>query len=108
MKEEMESKNELLVLIEYTDSTGQRLSVEKAVQIEELTGGTMAAGMGTGSRPGQSSSTNSYLLYGAAILIVLAVGFNYRKKKMLKEGNYEPLSVQFRNVKRNILKKEKQ
>ncbi len=106
-QEEMSSGNELLVLIEYTDSTGQRISQEKSVQIEELTGGTMAAGIGPGGRADQFSSTNSYLLYGAAVLIVLAVGFNYRKKKMLKEGNYEPLNVQLGNMKRNLLKKEK-
>jgi hypothetical protein len=107
-QEQMESENELLVLIEYTDSAGQRNSVEKTVQIEELTGGTMAAGTGPGSRANQSSSTNSYLFYGAALLIVLAVGFNYRKKKMLKEGTYEPLSVEIKNLKGKILKKEKQ
>ena len=108
MQEQMESKNELLVLIEYTDSAGQRNSVEKTVQIEELTGGTMAAGMGPGSRGSQSSSTNSYYLYGAAILIIAAVGFNYRKKKMQKAGTYEPLSVELKNLKGKITKKEKQ
>jgi hypothetical protein len=106
--EQMESISELLVLIEYTDSAGQRNSIEKTVQIEELTGGAMAAGMNAGSRPGQSSSTNSYLLYGAALLIVLVVGFNYRKKKMLKAGTYEPLSVELKNLKGKLLKKEKQ
>jgi hypothetical protein len=47
------------------------------------------------------------LLYGAALLIVLALGFNYRKKKMLKEGTYEPLSVELKNLKSKMLKKEK-
>ncbi|WP_406655567.1 COG1361 S-layer family protein [Methanolobus sp. ZRKC2] len=106
MKEGMSSRNELLVLIEYTDSTGQRLSVEKSVQVEELTGGTTAAGVGPGRK--QQSSGNNYLLYGAVLLVALVVAFNYRKRKMLKEGNYEPLSVQFRNLKRNVLKQEKQ
>jgi|UPI00064ECC99 hypothetical protein len=107
MQEEMEAKTELLVNIEYTDSAGQRHTVEKAVQIEELTGGTMAAGM-SGGPGGQSSSSNSYLLYGAVVLIVVFVGFNYRKKKMMKEGNYVPLNVELKNLKAKILKKEKQ
>ncbi|MEZ5334107.1 MAG: COG1361 S-layer family protein [Methanolobus sp.] len=107
MQEEMESKSELLVNIEYTDSAGQRQVVEKAVQIEELTGGTMAEGM-SGGPGGQSSSSNSYLLYGAVILVVAVLGLNYRKKKMLKEGNYVPLNVEIKNLKAKILKKEKQ
>ena len=108
MQDEAESKNELLVLIEYTDSTGQRLSVEKSVQVEELSGGTMAAGTGPGIRKQQSSSTNTYLLYGAAILAVVAVGYNYRKKKMQKEGTYVPLGVELNNLKSKIMKMEKQ
>ncbi|MDW7730825.1 MAG: COG1361 S-layer family protein [Methanolobus sp.] len=105
MQEEMEAKSELLVLIEYTDSAGQRHSVEKAVQIEELTGRAMAAGAGPGQR--QSSGSNSYLLYGAVALVLVVVGFNYRKKKMLKAGNYVPLNVQLKGLKGKILKKEK-
>ncbi|WMW26063.1 COG1361 S-layer family protein [Methanolobus sediminis] len=105
MEEEITAKNQLLVNIEYTDSAGQRQIVEKAVQIEELTGGTTATGMGSG--PGsQSSSSNSYLLYGAVALVVVVVGLNYRKKKMMKEGNYVPLNVELRNLKAKILKKE--
>jgi hypothetical protein len=101
----MESKNELLVTIEYTDSAGQRHTVEKAVQIEELTGGTMAVGMSGG--PGsQTSSSNSYVLYGAVILVVAVVGVNYRKKKMMKAGNYVPLNVEIKNLKSKILKKD--
>ncbi|WP_245250084.1 COG1361 S-layer family protein [Methanolobus bombayensis] len=107
MQEELESKSELLVTIEYTDSAGQRHTVEKAVQIEELTGGTMMAGM-AGGPGGQSSSSNSYLLYGAVILVVVVIGYNYRKKKMLKEGNYVPLNVQLRELKRKIMKKDQQ
>ncbi len=106
MQEEMEAKNELLVLIEYTDSTGQRISIEKAVQIEELTRGTMVAGAG-GPGDQSSSSGNSFLLYGAALLIVVVAGLNYRKKKMMKAGTYEPLSVEIKNLKGKILKKEK-
>jgi len=106
MQEEMESKSELLVLIEYTDSAGQRHSVEKAVQVEELTGGSMAAGSMPGGPGGQSSSDN-YIWYGAAALVIVVVGLNYRKKKMLKEGNYVPLNVQIKEFKDKILKKEK-
>ncbi|TQD25432.1 hypothetical protein FKV42_07780 [Methanolobus vulcani] len=104
MQEEMEAKSELLVNIEYTDSAGQRHTVEKAVQIEELTGGTM--GDMAGGPGGQSSSSNSYLLYGAVALVVVVVGFNYRKKKMMKAGNYVPLNVELRNLKAKILKKD--
>ncbi len=106
MQEEMEAKTELLVTIEYTDSAGQRQTVEKAVQIEELSGGTMAAGMAGGPGGQSSSSSNSYLLYGAVALVVVVVGYNYRKKKMLKEGTYVPLNVQLRDLKRKIMKKD--
>ena len=106
MQEEMEAKSELLVLIEYTDSAGQRHSVEKAVQVEELTGGSMAAGSMPGG-PGGQSSSNNYIWYGAAALVIVVVGLNYRKKKMLKEGNYVPLNVQIKEFKDKILKKEK-
>lgn len=106
IQEDMEAKSKLLVTIEYTDSAGQRHLVEKAVQIEELTGGTIAADGKAGGPGAQSSSSNSYLLYGAMVLVIIVAGFNYRKKKMLREGNYVPLNVELRNIKNKILRKE--
>ncbi len=92
MRDELKDKSQLLVIVEYTDSAGQRHSVEKSVQVEELTGGA-ASGMGQ-----QQSSSNIYVLYAAGLFVVLVIGFNYRKKKMMKEGNYTPLNVQIRNI----------
>jgi hypothetical protein len=45
-------------------------------------------------------------LYGAVILVVAVVGVNYRKKKMMKAGNYVPLNVEIKNLKSKILKKD--
>ncbi len=104
VQEEIESKNELLVTIEYTDSAGQRHSVDKAVQVEELTGGNMEAGMGSGQN---QSNSNNYYLYGAVILVIAVVGYNYRKKKMQKEGTYVPLGTELNNLKSKMLKKDK-
>ncbi len=96
------SRNDLLVLIEYTDSTGQRLSVEKSVPIE-LTA-SAAAAMGPGAR--SQSSTGTYLKYGL-VLVVLAGGvFYYRKKKAGEsdESLGQQLSGQIKGLKRKILK----
>jgi LPXTG-motif cell wall-anchored protein len=104
MQQQGDSANELLVLIEYTDTTGQRLSVEKAVQIEDLTSGTMGTAGSKG--PGQTGS-NTYLYAVALILISGGLVF-YRKKKMEKEGNCEPIGVQLRMLKGKILGKDKE
>ncbi|WP_406660654.1 COG1361 S-layer family protein [Methanolobus sp. ZRKC3] len=74
-------RNELEVVIEYTDSTGQRLSVEKNVPID-LMGSEDAAAAGVGGRSkGSTSSSSSTWIY--AVLIVAAVGgfLYYRKTK---------------------------
>jgi LPXTG-motif cell wall-anchored protein len=106
VQQQKDSANELLVLIEYTDSTGQRLSVEKAVQIEDLTSGTMGTAGSMGPGPGRTGS-NTYLYAVALILIAGGLVF-YRKKKMEKEGNYEPIGVQLGMLKRKILGKDKE
>jgi hypothetical protein len=99
------SRNNLLVLIEYTDSTGQRLSVEKSVPIELSSAGTTAAGMGPGGRQ-QQSSTSTYLKYGL-VLLVLAGGVLYYKKRKAGQSNEnirEELSNSIKGLKRKILK----
>ena len=64
----------LKVQIEYTDAKGERITVDKEVELE-ITSGNMTA---TGG-PGRSAGISSYLLY--IVLIVLAGGiFVYRKK----------------------------
>ncbi|MDK2835069.1 MAG: hypothetical protein PWP63_2156 [Methanolobus sp.] len=99
------SRNNLLVLIEYTDSTGQRLSVEKSVPIELSSAGTTAAGMGPGGRQ-QQSSTSTYLKYGL-VLLVLAGGVLYYKKRKAGQSNEnirEELSNSIKGLERKILK----
>jgi hypothetical protein len=85
--------NPLKVQIEYTDAKGERITVDKEVELE-ITGGTMTPQTG---RPGNSGGISSYLPYVA--LIVLAGGaFVYRKKiqekirerKDKKSGNKKP------------------
>ncbi|AKB74443.1 NPCBM-associated, NEW3 domain of alpha-galactosidase [Methanosarcina lacustris Z-7289] len=66
--------NPLKIQIEYTDAKGERITVDKEVELE-LTSGNMTAQGATGNNGGLSS----YLLY--IVLIVLAGGaFVYRKK----------------------------
>ncbi len=67
----------LKVQIEYTDAKGERITVDKEVELEMTTGNLTEAG-GKGG-PGSSAGISSYLLY--IVLIVLAGGvFVYRKK----------------------------
>jgi hypothetical protein len=97
------SRNDLLVLIEYTDSTGQRLSVEKSVPIELSASAATAMGPQGSS---QSSGSSSYLKYGLA-LAVLAVGALYYRKRKTGETNESlrvKLSSQIKDLKRKILK----
>lgn len=99
------SRNKLLVLIEYTDSTGQRLSVEKSVPIELSSTGATAAGMGPGGRQQQSSSS-TYLKYGLALLVLTGGALYYRKRKagQSNENIREELSNSIKGLKRKILK----
>ncbi|MDD3246846.1 MAG: COG1361 S-layer family protein [Methanosarcina sp.] len=68
------NSNPLKIQIEYTDAKGERITVDKEVELE-TTSGNMTAQGATGNNGGLSS----YLLY--IVLIVLAGGaFVYRKK----------------------------
>ncbi|AAM04540.1 COG1361 S-layer family protein [Methanosarcina acetivorans] len=85
--------NPLLVQIEYTDAKGERITVDKEVELE-ITGGTM--GPQTGG-PGNSGGITSYLPY-IAVIILAGGAFVYRKKigekirerKEKKSGNKKP------------------
>ncbi|MGB9132127.1 MAG: hypothetical protein WCB90_05895, partial [Methanosarcina sp.] len=68
--------NPLKVQIEYTDAKGERITVDKEVELE-MTSGNMTA-QGTGA-PGKSSGIGSYLPYIVSIVIAGGV-FVYRKK----------------------------
>jgi hypothetical protein len=68
--------NPLKVQIEYTDAKGERITVDKEVELEMTSGNMTAAGQ---VGPGRSAGIGSYLLY--IVVIVLAGGaFVYRKK----------------------------
>ncbi|MCQ6962329.1 COG1361 S-layer family protein [Methanolobus chelungpuianus] len=99
------SRNNLLVLIEYTDSTGQRLSVEKSVPIELSSTGTTAAGMGPGGRS-QQSSTGTYLKYGLAAIVLAGMFLYYRKRKagQSNEDIRGEISNRMRGLKRKMSK----
>jgi hypothetical protein len=85
--------NPLKVQIEYTDAKGERITVDKEVELE-ITGGTMTA---QGEMPGNSGGISSYLPYIAVIILAGGV-FVYRKKiqekiqvmKEKKSGNKKP------------------
>ncbi|AKB37700.1 hypothetical protein MSSAC_3110 [Methanosarcina siciliae C2J] len=85
--------NPLLVQIEYTDAKGERITVDKEVELE-ITGGTRTAQMG---RPGNSGGITSYLPY-IAVIILAGGAFVYRRKiqekirerKEKKPGNKKP------------------
>jgi len=86
--------NPLKVQIEYTDAKGERITVDKDVEIEMTSASVATAG---GSRQANNSSLSSYLPY--LVVLVLAGGaFVYRKKiqekirerKEKKSGNKKP------------------
>ena len=67
----------LKVQIEYTDAKGERITVDKEVELETTSGNMTVAGGQAG--PGRSAGIGSYLPY--IVVIVLAGGiFVYRKK----------------------------
>jgi hypothetical protein len=71
---------DLKVLIEYTDSAGQRNTVEKSVELSQSSN-TATATAGQGGMPGQSSSSSNYT-YIALVAVVLASGYVvYHRKK---------------------------
>ena len=73
------TSNDLQVLIEYTDSAGQRNTVEKSVQISQSSTATAGTSMAPGG-PGQGSSSSKYVY--VLVLAVLASGYvvYYRRK----------------------------
>ncbi len=85
--------NPLKVQIEYTDAKGERITVDKEVELE-ITGGTMTPQAGS---PGNRSGISSYLSY-IAVIVLAGGAFVYRKKipkmiqsmKKKKSGNKEP------------------
>ncbi len=83
----------LKVQIEYTDAKGERITVDKEVELE-ITGGSMTTPTGG---PGNRSGISSYLPY-IAIIVLAGGAFVYRKKiqekiqlmKEKKSGNKKP------------------
>ncbi|MEL4304491.1 COG1361 S-layer family protein [Methanococcoides sp. LMO-2] len=88
LRQSQQSQNGLEVLIEYTDSTGQRVSVEKTVPIEltSTTGDMTTAGPGARNN---SSSISTYLTYLLVIGVVVGGAFYYKKTKTSKEKDDE-------------------
>ncbi len=82
--------NNLRVIIDYTDTTGERRSVEKNVPIQFRTSsgdsstGT-ASTTGQFQRAQQPSFWQSKTFYISAIIIVLVLGFVFYRKKGLRE-----------------------
>jgi hypothetical protein len=71
------TNNDLKVLIEYTDSAGQRNTVEKSVQLSQ----SSLTATASPSAQGQSSSSSSYV-YIILVAIVLASGYVvYHRRK---------------------------
>ncbi len=73
------TSNDLKVLIEYTDSAGQRNTVEKSVQISQSSTATTVASMGPGGQD-QGSSISKYVY--VLVLAALASGYvvYYRRR----------------------------
>lgn len=67
--------NPLKVQIEYTDAKGERITVDKEVELE-ITGGSMQA---QAEMPGSRSGIGSFLPY-IAVIVLAAGAFVYRKK----------------------------
>ncbi|MEK6967126.1 MAG: COG1361 S-layer family protein [Nanoarchaeota archaeon] len=68
--------NNLKVMIDYTDTTGERRSVEKNVSIQFRTDTTTASGAGAGTQTSFFSSWTFYII----VIAALGIGFYYRKK----------------------------
>lgn len=68
--------NNLKVMIDYTDTTGERRSVEKNVSIQFRTDTTAASGSGAGTKTSFFSSWTFYII----VIAALALGLHYRKK----------------------------
>lgn len=78
--------NNLKVVIDYTDTTGERRSVQKDVPIQfRASTGDTAQTMGHMPAAQQTSWWQSKVFYIPAIITVLAVGFVLYRKKGLRE-----------------------
>ncbi|WP_292387897.1 COG1361 S-layer family protein [Methanosarcina sp. UBA5] len=75
------SSNPLKVQIEYTDAKGERVTVDKEVELEKTTGNMTAQGSGRSGAAGNSSGFSSYLVYIILIAVAGAGLFMYRRKK---------------------------
>lgn len=72
------ASNNLKVLIEYTDSAGQRNTVEKSVKLSQSSAATTST-TGPGGMPGQSSS-GSYVYVLAVAVLASGYVMYYRRK----------------------------
>jgi hypothetical protein len=78
--------NDLLVVVEYTDSTGERVSVEKNVPIQLLSSGLSAGFDPTAARTGRNQSqgllsNTSFTIPVLLLVIAGGVALYYRKKR---------------------------
>ena len=71
--------NMLRVLIDYTDTTGERRSVEKNVSIQFRTDTTGTAASGTRGSTSQTGFFSSWPFY-IIVALAIAVGFYYRRR----------------------------
>ncbi|MCH8329685.1 MAG: LPXTG cell wall anchor domain-containing protein [Nanoarchaeota archaeon] len=80
--------NDLEVVIEYTDTTGERRSIEKTVPIQFRAGGGGGTTGFSGGQLHQGQQTGSSKLKGILItvlVVVVGLGFYFYKKKKLRD-----------------------
>ncbi|HWQ49206.1 MAG TPA: COG1361 S-layer family protein [Methanosarcina sp.] len=86
--------NPLKVKIEYTDAKGERVTVDKEVELETTAGNMTAQGSGRPGATGNSSDLSSYLVYIVLMVVAGAGIFVYRRKKQTEgekqSGNKKP------------------
>jgi hypothetical protein len=75
--------NDLTVLIEYTDTTGIRQSVEKHVPIQ-FRSITTDSTTTTSTRFSRSNSSGNYLIIAVMVILVVAGYIGYRKSKRIR------------------------
>ncbi|WP_243684385.1 COG1361 S-layer family protein [Methanosarcina barkeri] len=76
--------NPLEVQIEYTDAKGERVTVNKEVELETTAGSVNAQGRGRSGSASNSSRFSSYLTYIVLIVVAVAGLFIYRRKKQVE------------------------
>ncbi len=82
---QMTDSQGLQVLIEYTDSTGDRVSVDKYVQVSLIGTDESTTGPGRPGDTGSSILSTSNLVYIVIILAIAGGAYYYRKKRNDKE-----------------------